>query len=69
MLDGQTYVNLHTDVFPGGEIRGQVAGGEAFRASDCIRLLSPGSGVNERDQRDPDPRESRRGLSGLERLR
>ena len=29
--------------FPGGEVRGQIAGGEGFRASDCIEVLSPGA--------------------------
>lgn len=36
MLDGLTYVNLHSDLHPGGEIRGQIAGGEPFSASDCV---------------------------------
>ena len=39
MLDGLTYVNLHTALRPGGEIRGQVVGGEAFFASDCAQVL------------------------------
>ena len=43
ILEGQTYINLHTATFPGGEIRGQIAGGEGFRASDCIDVLSPGN--------------------------
>jgi len=43
ILEGSTYVNLHTAAFPGGEIRGQIAGGEGFRASDCIEVLSPGA--------------------------
>ncbi len=36
MIDGLTYVNLHSDLFPPGEIRGQIVGGEAFSASDCV---------------------------------
>ena len=40
MLDGLTYVNLHTDMSPGGEIRGQIAGGDAFSASDCVRIVN-----------------------------
>jgi len=43
ILEGQAYINLHTATFPGGEIRGQIAGGEGFRASDCIDVLSPGN--------------------------
>ncbi len=39
MLDGLTYVNLHTDFKPGGEIRGQIAGGEKFGASDCVQVI------------------------------
>lgn len=41
MLDGLTYVNLHTSFRPGGELRGQVEGGEAFGASDCVRIQNP----------------------------
>jgi len=41
MLDGRTYVNLHTDFKPGGEIRGQVAGGETFGAADCVQVIRP----------------------------
>ena len=39
LLDGLTYVNLHTDAHPPGEIRGQIAGGEPFSASDCVRVV------------------------------
>ena len=36
VLDGLAYVNLHTDVHLGGELRGQISGGETFSASDCL---------------------------------
>ncbi len=39
MLDGLTYVNLHTEMFGPGEIRGQIVGGEAFSASDCVQII------------------------------
>ena len=39
MLDGLTYVNLHTELLPGGELRGQIVGGEAFSADDCAEVL------------------------------
>jgi hypothetical protein len=42
MLDGLTYVNLHSTFKPGGEIRGQIVGGEPFSAEDCLVSLSTG---------------------------
>jgi hypothetical protein len=39
MLDGLTYVNIHTELYPGGELRGQIVGGEAFSADDCAEVL------------------------------
>ena len=40
VLDGLSYVNLHTGTFPGGELRGYVESGSPFSASDCVRVLN-----------------------------
>ena len=40
VLDGDSFVNLHTGAFPGGELRGYVEGGSPFSASDCVRVLA-----------------------------
>lgn len=40
VVDGGSFVNIHTGAFPGGEIRGYVEGGSPFSASDCVRVLA-----------------------------
>jgi glucose/arabinose dehydrogenase len=59
ILDGQTYVNVHSTAFPPGEIRGQIAGGGPFDATDCVRVLSTGARLlpahKELDRAAPEP--------------
>ena len=43
VIDGQTYVNLHTAANPGGEIRGQIVA-----QSTAVPLTAWISGLNER---------------------
>jgi glucose/arabinose dehydrogenase len=38
MLDGRTYVNIHTAAHTPGELRGQIVGGERFFADDCVEV-------------------------------
>ena len=39
VLDGLSFVNIHTRSFPGGEVRGYAESGSPFAASDCVRVL------------------------------
>lgn len=39
VLDGNSFINLHTGAFPAGELRGHVEGGSPFSVSDCVRVV------------------------------
>jgi len=39
VLDGLSFINIHTGSFPGGEVRGYLESGSPFAASDCVRVL------------------------------
>lgn len=42
MRNGQTYINVHTAAFPGGEIRGQLIGAEPYRVYGMGCPAAPG---------------------------
>jgi hypothetical protein len=47
ILDGLTYINIHTNPNPGGEIRGQIHGFEASPGTDAPELLASSTGSLE----------------------
>jgi len=40
VLDGLSYINIHTSFFPGGEISGFLESGSPINVSDCVEVLN-----------------------------